>query len=224
MHLETGALLVDQILVGKFAIFSYLITDPVTREALLVDPGAEAQKILNNINDRQAHLRWIVCTHAHPDHLGALGLVKQDTGASFGIHPLEAKDLGKIHLRLLVRLFGGKPCSRPDFTIEDGETLPLGAHSVRILHTPGHTPGSICLIADGQLFSGDTLFVGGVGRTDLPGASWKELENSLRTKILCLPGSTRVWPGHHYGDASTSLLSFEREENPFLRMVQEPKA
>ncbi len=221
MHPETETLLVDQILVGKFAIFSYLITDPVTGEAILVDPGAEPEKILNKINDRQAHLRWIVCTHAHPDHLGALGLVKQDTGASFGIHSLEAKALGKIHLKLLVRLFGGKPCSRPDFTVEDGQTLPLGMHSVRILHTPGHSPGSICLIVDGQLFSGDTLFVGGVGRTDLPGASWKELENSLRTKIGCLPGSTRVWPGHDYGNAPTSTLRLERLENPFLRMVQE---
>ena len=218
--IEKRELIVDQILVGKFAIFSYLLTDSVSKEALLVDPGAEPRKILDKINDRQARLRWIVCTHAHPDHLGGVGMVKQATGASLGIHSLEAGTLRKIHSRVLVRFFGGKACPPADFTLDDGAALSLGSHAVKVIHTPGHTPGSICLVADGNLFSGDTLFVGGVGRTDLPGASWKELENSLRTRILCLPGNTRIWPGHDYGEFPTSLLRVERQENPFLRMVE----
>ncbi len=97
--------------------------------------------------------------------------------------------------------------------------MEIGACAVRVLHTPGHSPGGICLLAEGHLFSGDTLFVGGVGRTDLPGASWEELSASLREKVLGLPGSTRVWPGHDYGAVPTNLLDAEKRENPFLREI-----
>jgi glyoxylase-like metal-dependent hydrolase (beta-lactamase superfamily II) len=114
---------------------------------------------------------------------------------------------------------GGKPVPRPDLLVEDGDTLAIGSAAVKILHTPGHSRGGICLLAEGHLFSGDTLFVGSVGRTDLPGASWDELSTSLREKILCLPGDTRVWPGHDYGSLPTNLLEVERRDNPFIREI-----
>lgn len=212
-------LAIDQILVGRFGVFCYLVTEPATREAMLVDPGAEPARILDRVRERDARVRWIVCTHAHPDHVGAVARVKADTGASVVIHSKEAKSLGSLHQRVLVRLMGGKPVPRPDVLVEEGDRLEIGPCAVRVLHTPGHSPGGICLLAEGHLFSGDTLFVGSVGRTDLPGASWEELSASLREKVLGLPGSTRVWPGHDYGGAPTNLLDAEKRENPFLREI-----
>jgi len=102
-------LAIDQILVGRFGVFCYLVTEPTTREAMLVDPGAEPARILDRVRERDARVRWIVCTHAHPDHVGAVARVKADTGASVVIHSKEAKSLGSLHQRVLVRLMGGKP-------------------------------------------------------------------------------------------------------------------
>lgn len=210
---------VDQILVGRFGIFCYLITETASAEAMLVDPGAEPEKIMGRIRERGVRLRWIVCTHAHPDHVGAVARIRSKTGALVAIHRREAGTLGKLTHRVMVRLMGGVPVPKPDLLVEDGDELEIGSCTVKVLHTPGHTPGGICLLAQGHLFSGDTLFVGSVGRTDLPGSSWGELSASLRDKILCLPGSTRLWPGHHYGAQTTNLLEVERQENPFLREI-----
>ena len=212
-------LAIDQILVGRFGVFCYLVTEPTTREAMLVDPGAEPDKILGRVRDRDARVRWIVCTHAHPDHVGAAARVKADTGASVVIHRKEAETLGKLNHRVLVRLMGGKPVGGADVLVEGGDRLEIGPCAVGVLHTPGHSSGGICLLAEGHLFSGDTLFVGGVGRTDLPGASCQQLNASLREKVLGLPGSTRVWPGHDYGPTPTNLLDAEKKENPFLQEI-----
>ena len=120
---------------------------------------------------------------------------------------------------MIVRILGGRAVSKVDIAVKDGDHLPLGEHDLQIIHTPGHSPGSICLYTIGHLFSGDTLFVGGVGRTDLPGASTKVLEHSLRTKILSLPLSTRIWPGHDYGRRPSNLLEQEIKENSFLMNI-----
>jgi glyoxylase-like metal-dependent hydrolase (beta-lactamase superfamily II) len=210
---------IDQILVGRFAVFCYLVTEPETREAMVVDPGGEPGKILDRVREREARVRWVVCTHAHPDHVGAAAKVKAETGASVVIHREEVPSLRKMSQRVFTRLLGGKPVGKPDVLVEEGDRLEIGSCEVRVLHTPGHSPGGICLLAEGNLFSGDTLFVGGVGRTDLPGASWGVLSASLREKVLSLPGSTRIWPGHDYGPVPTNLLEAEKLENPFLREI-----
>lgn len=210
---------IDQMLVGSFAVFCYLVTEPASREAMVVDPGAEGEKILERVREREALPRWIVCTHTHPDHVGAVAALKSETGASVVLHRQEGGTPAKLTHRLLVRLMGGRPVGKPDLLVEDGDRLDLGDAAVRVLHTPGHSPGGICLLAESHLFSGDTLFVGSVGRTDLPGASWEMLSVSLREKVLSLPGDTRLWPGHHYGRLTTNLLETERRENPFLREI-----
>ena len=226
--LETGGdgirfhpenLIVDQILVGRFAIFCYLITDPKTKKALLLDPGAEPRKILDRVRSREARLRYIICSHTHPDHIGAVATIKTSTGAVVGVHELEASRIRSLSKRLMVRLMGGISPPKADLALKNGDVLQLGSHSIQILHTPGHSPGGICLVSGEHLFTGDTLFVGGVGRTDLPGASGEELANSIRNKILSLPGAIRIWPGHHYGEVPSNLLSIERRTNPFLKMI-----
>jgi len=210
---------IDQLLVGRFGVFCYLVTESGSREAMIVDPGAEAGKILARIRERDARPRWIVCTHAHPDHVGAAAFMKSETGAALVMHSKEAKALGRLTHRIMVRLMGGRPAPKADLLVRDGDRLEIGSCAARVLHTPGHSAGGICVLAEGNLFSGDTLFVGSVGRTDLPGCSWAELSESLREKVLRLPGDTRIWPGHDYGPHRTSLLAKERQENPFLREI-----
>ena len=219
MNRDSDDLIIDQFCMGNFVVFTYLITDRSTNEAIIIDPAAEPKKIIEKVNERKASVKWIVCTHTHPDHIGAVAPVKKETKASLVLHPKEVAGLNKLSNLFLVPLFGGKPLPKANVLVKDGDTLPLGRHKIKILHTPGHSSGSICLNIGDHLFSGDTLFVGGVGRTDLPGASWKGLERSLRVKILSMPDNTRIWPGHDYGGRSSNLLGREKLENPFLRHI-----
>jgi len=217
METKQSPWIIDQILVGPFAVFSYLITDSSTREAAVIDPGAEPQRILQKISERDAQVRWVVCTHTHPDHIGGTAIVKKALpGAQVAVHITEASRMGKWSQALLVRLFGGKTVCHVDRLLQDDERLPLGGECLHILHTPGHSPGSICLYTSRNLFTGDTLFVGGVGRTDLPGSVPAELKRSIREKILCLPEETRIWPGHDYGNLPSNVLAKESRENPYL--------
>lgn len=213
------SLVVDQILVGRFAVFCYLVSDLDAQEGVLIDPGAEPRKILKMVEERGVRVRWIVCTHAHPDHIGANAQVRESTKSPIVLHEREGSSVRKFGSRLLTRLMGGRPSPEADRFVEDGDVLPFGKNRLHVLHTPGHSPGSVCLLTEGHLFSGDTLFVGGVGRVDLPGSSWQELVRSLREKILDLPDETRLWPGHHYGEATSSSVGRERACNPFLREI-----
>jgi len=211
-------LTIDQIPVGRLAIFTYLITDPETRESAVIDPGAHPERILKKVRQRDANVRWMVCTHLHPDHIGATGSLKRALdGIQVAVHEAEAPGIGRWSRVLLVLALGGRTVRRVDRPVRDGDRLALGRHVLEILHTPGHSRGSICVYTRGHLFTGDTLFVGGVGRTDLPGACTSDLTRSLRRKILPLPPDTRIWPGHDYGQAASSLLGDERRDNPFLR-------
>jgi glyoxylase-like metal-dependent hydrolase (beta-lactamase superfamily II) len=110
---------------------------------------------------------------------------------------------------------GGKGSPKPSRLLEDNDIIEIGNSTLRVIHTPGHTPGSICLYGDGNLFTGDTLFVGAVGRTDLPGGSARQLLSSIREKLYTLPPETRVWPGHDYGEAPISSIEREMRTNPF---------
>lgn len=218
--METGAdgLWVDQLRVGRLAVFSYVVTDPVSREAAIVDPGAEPGRILGRVQERGARVRWMIFTHAHPDHVAAGGILESRLeGVQVALHEDEARRMRRWWHPLLIRFLGGKAVRKADRLVEDGERLPLGARVLEVLHTPGHTSGSVCLYCPGHLFTGDTLFVGGVGRTDLPGGSVGDLARSLRGRILPLPGETRIWPGHDYGPVRSSRLEEELRSNPFVK-------
>lgn len=213
------ALVVDQIRVGPFRVFSYLVSDPRTGEGLVVDPGAEAGRILGVVQNRKVSVRWIVCTHSHPDHTGAAAGVRKATGGLLVVHEGEVRALTKWGNRLLSRMIGGHGAPSPDRIVRGGERLALGKTEMEILHTPGHSAGGICVYAEGHLFSGDTLFVGSIGRTDLPGSAPEAMARSLREKILILPDPTIVWPGHDYGDQTHTTIGREKQENPFVRSL-----
>jgi len=198
--------------VGPLATNCYLLWAPETREALVVDPGAEPENILMVVEHLGLRVTRIVNTHGHADHIGANAALKRRTQARLLIHAADAPLLLDPEANL--SLNAGWPIVSPgaDETLHAGQTLLLGKTPLAVLGTPGHSPGSICLWGNGCLFSGDTLFAGSVGRTDLRGGDTRALFESLRTRILPLPPETRVYPGH----GPVSDLATELRDNPFL--------
>ncbi|MEW6386951.1 MAG: MBL fold metallo-hydrolase [Thermodesulfobacteriota bacterium] len=202
--------------VGPLEIITYLVACPESREALLIDPGGPAPSLARRLKQEGWRLRWIVNTHGHADHTAGNDLWAAQTGAPIVMHRLDAELFRRPEMQAQAQAEGFPPLSRVDLAVEDGHQLPLGRFTGVVLHTPGHTPGSICLYFPGHLFTGDTLFVEAAGRTDLPGGSLDTLIQSLLEKIMPLPDDTHVWPGHDYGTTPFSTLAQEKANNPFL--------
>ena len=207
---------IKQIRLARMAVFCYLIGDENSKTCALIDPAFDIGRILSEAQRLQYRITHIINTHGHSDHTAGNRAVKAATGAQLLIHELDAQRLGKMLHNTFSRILGGKGSPRPDVLLRDGDIVRIGETNLKVLHTPGHTPGSICLYADGNLFTGDTLFVGAVGRIDLPGGSRLQLRTSFREKIFVLPGETIVWPGHDYGPAPTSNIAHEQKTNPFI--------
>lgn len=181
-------------------------------EALIVDPGAPSQEVLEFLEQENLKVVGIVNTHGHSDHISGNAWFKEQTGAPLSIHEADAPFLKdpRLHLGAQVRL-DVQPVEAENLLL-DGSLIGLGEGHLEVLHTPGHTPGGICLYAQGILLSGDTLFKGSVGRWDLPGADEAALMESLK-RLTQLPPETKVYPGH----GSSTMLEYELNTNPFLR-------
>jgi glyoxylase-like metal-dependent hydrolase (beta-lactamase superfamily II) len=184
--------------------------------AVVIDPGGDADRIAACIQARDRELDWIVATHGHGDHIGANAALKERwPAARVAAHPLEAPML-RSPLRNLSVLFGASVRSpEAEVLLKEGDTVECGPIRLRVLHTPGHTPGSISLILDGEpahAFTGDLLFAGGVGRTDFPGGDFDALQHSIREKILVMPDETILHPGH----PPETTVGRERRTNPYL--------
>jgi len=198
--------------------FCYLVGDEASKTCALIDPAFESDRILAETKRQEYRVTHIINTHGHSDHTAGNEAIKTATGAQLLIHELDANRLGKVVHRTFSRILGGKGSPVPDVLLKDNDLIQIGdGINLRVIHTPGHTPGSICLYSDGHIFSGDTLFVGAVGRTDLPGGSSRQLLASIQEKIYTLPGSTIVWPGHDYGPYPSSTVEQEKHANPFTR-------
>ncbi len=198
--------------VGDIGANCYILGCPETKEAMVVDPGAEARRILATVKEMGVRVRFIVLTHGHLDHIGDVEEVRRETGAKVLIHEQDADCLTnpKKNLSAFFALpVQGEPADR---LLHDGEEIKVGSRSCKVLHTPGHTAGGICLSFPGGVITGDTLFAGSVGRTDFPGGSMDVLLDSIRGKLLGLDPATLVYPGH--GPSST--IGEEKENNPFL--------
>lgn len=206
-----------QMRLEKMAIFCYMIGDIPSKTCALIDPAFDTKEILSKTKSREYTVTHLINTHAHPDHTAGNASTIKETGARLCMHRLEAEKIGTIANRAFSRMLGGKKSSPPDTLLEDGDTIDIGGVHLTILHTPGHSPGGICIHLEGNVFTGDTLFVEGVGRTDLRGGSTKMLLKSIQEKIYTLPGETRIWPGHDYGPMPYSTVEKEMRSNPFTR-------
>jgi hydroxyacylglutathione hydrolase len=201
--------------VGPLRCNCAILGDEVTREAIVIDPGDNIPQILSRLQKHGLTLRQIVITHAHIDHVGGALQLKTATGAPI---LLNQQDLPLLDAMDIQAGWLGVPTPKvapPDASAEDGLTIGLANLAGEVIHTPGHTPGSICLLFSSQnlLIAGDTLFAGSIGRTDLPGGDGRQILRSLRDRLLVLPDATQVLPGH--GPQTT--IGDERYSNPFLR-------
>ena len=196
---------------GELAVNTYLLWDEGTKEAVCIDPGRPAAEVVRAVQEEGLHLTRILLTHGHADHIGGVAEVKKATGASVAAHSAAAPVLANPALNLS-ELFGERLVVYPDIFLADGDIIPIGSLLLEVRHTPGHSPGGICLIGPGLVFTGDLIFAGSVGRTDLPGGDLQTLMLSVK-KVMQLPDETRLLPGH--GPATT--VGRERLTNPFLK-------
>ncbi len=205
-----------QLQVGHMAVFAYLVGDPITGDALVIDPADDIRSILSVAAANNLRINYIVNTHGHVDHIGGNAEMKKLTGAKIIIHADDAIMLTSTPAAML-RMFGAAQSPPADILVQDGQVISVGNVELTVISTPGHSPGGICLYTPGYVFTGDTLFVEAVGRTDLPGGSWQTMYSAIKTKLFTLPDDTKVLPGHNYGRTPTSTIGHEKKYNPSVR-------
>jgi len=207
--------IVKQMEVGRMAVYAYLVGCGKTKEALVIDPAGDEDRILHEANKKGLKIKYIVNTHSHVDHILGNKRMQDLTGATIVIHELEAYALTHQSQQML-NMFGAEPSPPAGKTVKEGDVITVGEVSLLVIHTPGHSPGAICLYGHGLVFTGDTLFVEGVGRTDVGGGSSEALVSSIRNKLFALPDSTVVLPGHNYGSTPKSTIGMEKVHNPYV--------
>jgi hydroxyacylglutathione hydrolase len=206
---------IQQLIVGSMGVCCYIVSCAVTKKAAVVDPGGDVDRILATLRKSGLEAVAIIATHGHPDHVCGNRKLKEATGAEIIMHKADAEFFGDPEISSYFAMLGLEPSPAADRTVGDGDIITIGKEDLQVLHTPGHTPGGICLLNEMDVITGDTLFVGGLGRTDFPGGSQRELLDSINRKLLTLPDATRVWPGHGYG-GDQSTIGSEKRSNPFF--------
>ena len=208
-------MVIKQMTVGMMGVCCYIVACEETKQGIIIYPGGNEDDILSACKAENITVKYIVNTHGHPDHVCGNGKLKEATGAEIVMHTADADFFGQDRVEQFFSQLG-LPASPPvDKRVEDGDKITFGNESLEVILTPGHTPGGICLYAPPNLFTGDTLFAGGVGRTDFPGGNTQQLMTSIKERLLPLPPETIVWPGHGYG-GEHSTIAQEKTGNPFL--------
>jgi hydroxyacylglutathione hydrolase len=199
-------MLVEAFTVGMLSTNCYVASCPKTKDAIIIDPGlelpVEARPIADYISESELNVKFIVNTHGHSDHVKGNVFFQQKYKVPLCIHPLDAHFIAELTANNCL----------PNKMLEDGNIISYGQEMLKVLHTPGHTPGSICLVGEKLIFSGDTLFAGSIGRTDFPGGSNSDMQISLQ-KIVSLPDYLLVYPGH----GETTMIGEEKRINPFVK-------
>ena len=204
--------IIKRLVVGSLSANCYIIGPEAAREGLVIDPGGNAEDIFQAISDSGLNIKIIVLTHGHSDHIAALYDIQARTGAEVAIHTADAQFLrGRASFSTMFGISYKTP-SPPDRLLNEGDIIDIGGLHFSVLHTPGHTPGSICLLTDDKVFTGDTLLYRGIGTTLMPGSSRRQLIDSIHTRLMVLPDNTTVYPGH----GRETTIGAERQNNPFL--------
>lgn len=204
-------MIIKDLVVGPIMANCFIVGCEHTREAVVIDPGAEADKILMALAQLKLTVKYILNTHGHFDHVGANRRLKDATGAELLIHPLDAPMLSRLSASAAAWGMSAEDSPKPDRTLADGDTVSFGNITLKVLHTPGHTPGGISFCTDGYVFVGDTLFAGSIGRTDFPGGDYDTLITSIHNKLFPLGDDIKVLTGH--GPETT--IGQEKRFNPF---------
>jgi glyoxylase-like metal-dependent hydrolase (beta-lactamase superfamily II) len=205
-------LILTKLTVGPLQTNCYILADEDSKETVVIDPGGDFGEIDRQLQESKLKVKYIVLTHGHFDHTGALGRLKRATGAEVLIHEQDASMLSHAGGGQPFLMEAGEDPNPADRTLREGDKIKFGEYSLEVLHTPGHSPGGISLLIDSMVFVGDSLFCGSIGRTDLPGGSLRQLINSIKNKLLTKGDECAVFPGH--GPPST--IGQERRNNPFL--------
>lgn len=192
---EVCDMIIKKFIVGPLENNCYVIADDKSKECLIIDPGDEPDRILDFIEDNHLKAKYIVCTHGHFDHVGAVSDIKSQTGAEVVIHSDDLEIYRKTREQGSMWGFEVDAQTEPDLFVSDGDSVSIGDLKFEVLHTPGHSPGGICLYGEGILVTGDTLFAGSVGRTDLYGGDVRRLKESFG-RLVSLPENVKVLPGH----------------------------
>ena len=208
-------MITKQLIVGSMSVCCYLVGCEKTKKAAVIDPGGNEERILAAAAEAGLEITAIINTHGHPDHVCGNAVIKEKTGAPIIMHQDDVDFFAKDEVRQYFSMLGLPESPPPDRPVRDNDTIEIGGLALKVLFTPGHTPGGMCLYGHGSVFTGDTLFVGGVGRTDFPGGDTATLVRSIRERLLTLPPDTIVWPGHGYGGDS-STIGIEAKTNPFV--------
>ena len=206
-------MIIEQLEVGPIMANCYIVGCEETGKAVAIDPGDDSARILPRLASKKLTVLCLINTHGHFDHVGGNRRMKAATEAPLLIHEGDAPMLHRLASDASMFGLSAENSPAPDRTLADGDTIEFGAHTLTVLHTPGHSPGGIALHGHGCVFVGDTLFSGSIGRTDLPGGDYDTLIRSVREKLFSLPDDTRVFCGH--GPETT--IGREKRHNPFFR-------
>jgi len=206
-------LIIKTLAVGPIVANCYILGCEETKEAVVVDPGDETGKILLSLADSALKVKYIINTHGHFDHVGGNKKMKDATGADILIHPLDAPMLDTLSASAANWGLLADDSPPPDRTVEDGDEISFGNITLKVIHTPGHTPGGVSFHTNGYVFVGDTLFESSIGRTDFPGGNLETLISSIKNKLFALDDDVQVFTGH----GSTTTIGREKRSNPFLR-------
>jgi glyoxylase-like metal-dependent hydrolase (beta-lactamase superfamily II) len=206
-------MILDNVVVGNYMVNCYITGDSETKEVIIIDPGFDGESIKKAIDKNGYKPKAVVLTHGHGDHIGAVSELMDTYGIPLYIHKFELDMISETKSNFSKMIFGKTIILTADKHLSEGDIIKVGNIEYEVIHTPGHTPGGICLKSGDALFTGDTLFQGSIGRTDFPGGSYEQIINSIKTKLLKYNDETKVYPGHN----GFSSIGYEKKYNPFLK-------
>lgn len=203
---------IHNVLAGTYGVNCYIIGDNETKKGAVIDPGGNAHEIIRVINDNKINVEYIILTHGHGDHIGAVEELKEKTNAKILAHEEEKYILNDAQNNLTVAIGMGEIKIEADEYLKENQVVKIGNLELKIIHTPGHTPGCMCIMVDDVMFTGDTLFAGSIGRTDLPGGDYDTILNSVK-KLSKFDEEITIYPGH----GPSSKIGIEQRMNPYMK-------